>query len=415
MDRKISSQVIKQRQRKTIIRVGGIAICVVAIFIGLVSVLKSGIRIKDVVVCEVDQGTLNVSIAASGKVIPLYQEVITSPVSSKILSVYKKTGDSVAIGDPIIELDLVAFNADIERQQDELDMKKYKMEQQKTISTGTIADMDMQVKIDEMKLKRMEVLLRNETYLDSIGASTNDKIKQTLLDFQVQTLQFEQLKLKCENQKLISQADIRALELDYKIALKNASLLRKTMGEAQVKATRSATLTMVNDQVGSNVAAGTQLAVISDLNNFKVEGEISDSYADKISAGNRVEVKIGNKKLSGSVSNVTPSISNGMIKFIVLLDQSNDDKLRAGLKVDLYVVNSVRDDVLRIDNRSYYTGAGEYDIWVINGNRAEKRKVQLGESSFDKVEVVSGLQKGDKVIVSDMKKYQNSEELKVRE
>ncbi|MGL5683364.1 MAG: efflux RND transporter periplasmic adaptor subunit [Marinifilaceae bacterium] len=377
--------------------------------------LKPSIQISDVITSKVDIGSLNVSISASGKVVPLYEEVITSPVSSKILTVYKKVGDSLSVGDPIMELDLVAFNAEIERQQDELDLKKYKMEQQKIITASTIADMDMQVRIDEMRLKRMEVLLRNETYLDSIGASTGDKIRQTQLDYQVQTLQFEQLKLKCNNQKLIAQADIRALELDYKIALKNASLLRKKMGEAQLKASRTAILTMVNDQVGSTVAAGAQLGVISDLSNFKIEGEISDSYANKISVGDRAEVKIGSKKLSGTVGNVTPSISNGMIKFIVLLDESNNDRLRAGLNVDIHVINAVKVDVMRIDNHSFYAGAGEYDMWIINGKQIEKRTIQLGESSFDKVEVVSGVKKGDHVIVSNMKKYQNLEVLKLQE
>ena len=62
-------------------------------------------------------------------------------------------------------------------------------------------------------------------------------------------------------------------------------LLFKTLGEAQVMAPRSATLTWINDQVGASVSQGSNLAILSDLSSFKVEGEIADSYADKITAG----------------------------------------------------------------------------------------------------------------------------------
>ena len=61
-------------------------------------------------------------------------------------------------------------------------------------------------------------------------------------------------------------------------------------------APRSATLTWINDQVGASVSQGSNLAILSDLSSFKVEGEIVDSYADKITAGNRVNVVIGGRE-----------------------------------------------------------------------------------------------------------------------
>ena len=414
MDRKISKEVIARRKRKLTIKIGVAVVVAVTVFILLVQVFKSGIRYDDIVISEVDRGALNVSVAATGKVVPLYEEVITSPVSSKILSVYKKAGDSLQVNEPILELDLVAFNADVEKQRDELEIKRSKLEQQRISSESALADLEMQIKIDEMKLKRMAVLLRNERYLDSIGASTTDKIRQTELDFEVQTLQLEQLKLKYRNQQQTAAADLKAMELDCRIAEKNAALLQKTMGEAEVRSPRAATLTWINDQIGSNVAEGGQLAIVSDLNHFKIEGQIADSYADKISPGNPVEVKLGSLLLRGNVGSVAPSVKEGMINFIVLLDESDNSRLRSGLNVDLYIVNSIRDEVLRIDNRSYYTGSGEYDLWVIEGDKAIKRRVRLGESSFDKVEVIEGLQEGQRTIISDMSRYRKEKELVLR-
>ena len=85
------------------------------------------------------------------------------------------------------------------------------------------------------------------------------------------------------------------------------------------------------------------------------------------------------------------------------------------MKTDVYVMNAVKDDVLRIANSSYYVGKGEYELFVVNGNQLLKRKVQLGDSNFEYVEVVSGLQEGDLVIVSDMNAYKDKNKLKIED
>lgn len=85
------------------------------------------------------------------------------------------------------------------------------------------------------------------------------------------------------------------------------------------------------------------------------------------------------------------------------------------MKTDVYVMNAVKDDVLRIANSSYYVGKGEYELFVVNGNQLLKRKVQLGDSNFEYVEVVSGLQEGEQVIVSDMNAYKDKNKLKIED
>ncbi|MDR0699077.1 MAG: HlyD family efflux transporter periplasmic adaptor subunit [Tannerella sp.] len=412
MDRKLSPEIIKKRRQKLIINLCIASVATVALFLFLVNILRAGISSNDIYTSTVDKGTIEISIAATGKVVPLSEEVIISPVSTKILEIYKKAGDPVEADEAIIRLDLDVIRADIEKQDDELSMKRYKLEQQKQAAQNALSELEMQIEIDEMRIKRMEVLLRNEMFLDSIGAGTSDKIRQAELEYSVEQLKLKQLKLQYENRKQSSLADTKVLELDYNIALKNANLKNKMMSEAQIRSPRSATLTWVNDQIGSSVAQGAQLAVVSDLAHYKVEAEISDGYGNKVLSGNRVTVKISSKELTGMVGNIVPSVKNGIINFTVLLDDNENELLRSGLKVDVYVINAIREDVLRIANRSYYTGEGEYDLWVVKDGEAVKRKVVLGESSYNYVEVKEGLNEGETVITSDMNRYADKNKLK---
>ncbi len=80
-----------------------------------------------------------------------------------------------------------------------------------------------------------------------------------------------------------------------------------------------------------------------------------------------------------------------------------------------HLINSVKSNVMRIANSAYYTGPGEYKLFVADGNdRIVKRTVKLGEAGFDYVEVINGLKPGDKVVVSDMNDYKEKSELKVK-
>lgn len=414
MDRQLSPQFIKRRKIKFLLRTSTGVLAAVFVIHLLVIVLKPGIQEKNINTTVVDRGILEISIYATGKIVPLAEEMIISPVSSKLLEIYKKAGDPVQEGETILQLDLEVFNTEFETKKEELDLKHSKMEQQKATTISQLEEIKMQIQINEMKLKRMAVLLYNEKYLDSIGASTKEKVKEEELNYQVEQLQFEQLKQKYRNQQKAAEVEINSLELDYRIASKNLNLMKKTRGEAQVRSPRTATLTWVNDQIGSSVSQGAHLATVSDLSHFKIEAEIADSYADKILSGNKVTVKIGKDKLDGIVGNVSPSVKDGTIKFTVSLSESNYEKLRPGLKVDVNVIHGLRDDVMRIGGGSYYMGPGEYDLWVIRGKNAEKCKVTLGESSFELVEVVKGLNIGEKVIISDMGRYHDKNQLKIK-
>ena len=112
---------------------------------------------------------------------------------------------------------------------------------------------------------------------------------------------------------------------------------------------------------------------------------------------------------------MTPLSKNGVISFSVQLVDDNNRRLRSGLKTDVYVMNAVKEDVMRIANASYYVGRGEYELFVMTAeDEIVKRKVQLGDSNFEYAEVISGLQPGDRVVVSDMSQYKNKTKLKLK-
>ena len=415
MDREIPKEVRRKERNKKLIRYGIVAVAGVVVVSVLISLMRTGVKERDLVFSTVDQGTIEVSVSASGKVVPAFEEIINSPINTRILEVYRKGGDSVDVGTPILKLDLQSTETEYNKLLDEEQMKNYQLQQLKVNNETQLKDLAMQIKVKEMNLNRMKVELRNEQYLDSIGSGTTDKVRQAELSVNVAQLELEQLRQQYTNEQEVMAAEYKVQELDLSIFRKSLAEMKRTLDDAQVRSPRKAILTYINDQIGQQVTQGTQIAIISDLSHFKVEGEIADTYGDRVAAGGKAIVKIGSEKLEGTVSSVTPLSQNGVISFTVQLKDDNHRRLRSGLKTDVYVMNAVKEDVMRIANASYYVGRGEYDLFVrTSDDELTKRKVQLGDSNFEYVEVVSGLQPGDQIVVSDMSNYKNKNSLKLK-
>ncbi len=414
MDREISKEIRIKEKRKSIIKwvigLGSVAGSIVLVL----SLIQPTLKMDDVIVSKVDKGIIEVSVNASGKVIPAFEEIINSPINSRILEIYKRGGDSVDVGTPILKLDLQRAETDFQKLLDEEQMKRLQLEQLRVNIRSKLSEMEMKLKVSRMELSRKEVELRNERYLDSLGAGTTDKVRQAELSFTVGELQLKEDEQKYLNEQALGKADLKVKELELNIFRKGLAETKRTLEDAQVRSPRKAILTYVNSELGAQVIQGAKIAIVSDLSHFKIDGEIADTYGDRIATGNKVMVKIGSEKLNGTVSDITPLSKNGVISFTVQLDNDNHPRLRSGLKTDVYVMNAVKEDVMRIANGSYYVGKGDYELFVINGGNLIKKKIRLGDSNFEFVEVIDGLQPGDKVIISDMTNYKNKKKLKFK-
>lgn len=413
MDRKIPNEVLRKERNIKLIKFGAVILVFVVVIAIIISLLRESINLRNIQLSTVDTGTIEVSVSASGKVAPAFEEIINTPIESRIVEVYKKAGDSVDVGTPLLRLDLQSIETDYRKMLDELQMRQYRIEQQRIKNNSTISNTEMQLKVNDMQIDKMQVEVRNEKYLDSIGAGTTDKVREVELSYNVAKLEQEQSRKKFENDKQVADSELRVQELELEIFRKTLAETKRILEDAQIRSPRKAILTYINSQVGARVAQGTQVAILSDLSHFRIDGEIADSYGDRISTGNKVVVRIGSDELRGVVSSVTPLSKNGVIQFAVQLEDDSHSRLRSGLKTDVYVMNAVKDDVMRITNGPYYSGPGTYELFVLNGNSLERRKIQLGESNYERVEVISGLNSGDKVVVSDMSQYRNKSKLKV--
>lgn len=414
MDREIPKEIRNKELRNQILKIGLIVAGIIFMIWLLISLFQNNVNRNDIKISTVDRGTIEISVMASGKVVPAFEEIINSPINSRIVEVYKRGGDMVDVGTPILKLDLQSVETEYNKLLDEGQMKQLQLEQLRINNRNKLSEMELKLKVSRMELNRKEVELRNEHYLDSLGAGTTDKVRQVELSYNVGQLQLREEEQKYENEKALTEADLKVKELELNIFRKSLSEVKRTLDDAQIRSPRKAILTYINNEIGAQVSQGSRIAILSDLSHFKIEGEIADAYGDRIAPGYKIMVKIGSDRFPGIVSDVTPLSRNGVLSFSAQLDEDDHPRLRSGLKADVHVMNTIKPDVLRIQNASYYSGPGEYDLFVVNDDQLLKRKVRLGESNYDYVEVEEGLKEGDEVVVSDMSDYKEKNKLKLK-
>lgn len=416
MDRAIPVGVQRKRRMVRYGKYAAIVAVVMGVAVWLGTLMMSSVDKKSLITSQVDRGTIDVSITATGKVVPAFEEVIISPISAQILEVYAHSGDTVDVGTPLLRLDLQSAQTDYSKALDEQEIRRQQMVQLTTNTETQLSDRRMQLEVEEMKIGQLEAQLRNEQYLDSLGSGTKDRVHQAEITLRTAQMQLKQLRQQYENEVRVRKADLRMKQLQDGIADKSLEETRRTLDGANIRSPRKATLTYICSEIGSIVGSGSKVAVISDLTHFKVDCSIADTYSDRVLAGGRVLVKIGKERLFGTINTVTPLSQDGVITFTVLMDNPSHPKLRSGLKAEVFVITSIKEDILRIRNGSYYTGAGDYTLFIYKDEHTlVPRTVHLGDCNYDYVEVISGLEEGDSVVVSDMQRYKGKEKIRINE
>lgn len=415
MDKPIPYQKIRRKKIRRIATGTGIAVAVLTAVYTISATGAPSVNRKDHIFHQADIGTIETSIPSTGHVEPAFEEAIVSPISSRIMELYLRPGDSVDAGTPIMRLDLTTIRAEVEKMNDAQSMKSLEREQMSLASATTLTNLEMRVKVKEMEVNRLEAEVTNERYLDSLGTGTGDRVREAVLRHRTTALELEQLRLQLDNERKSANANLRAKDIESGIALKNLRLQTQVLRDAEILSPRKGTITMLESGIGRPVNQGAHIATVADLSHFKIESSVAEAHVDKVRAGARAIVRVGRKEFTGRISNVTPQSSGGMIKFSVALDNDSDRSLRPGLRADVHIIWDIMDDVTRIPMLQTYNGPGIYYIYVLDdtGGYAERRTVTLGAANYDYIEVKSGLAPGQTIIANDMSMY-NSSKLRIK-
>jgi HlyD family secretion protein len=414
MDTALSKNVISARRNKTIAIITIIAIAIIAAIWFLRSGIKSSIDRSEITTSVVELGTIDNTLNASGEVIPEFEQVIASPINAPIKDVLRDAGSKVKAGDVILSLDKAAAEVEYERLKFQLESKRNAVTKLKLDLNKAAYDTRSYNDIKQLSISSLESALEDARRLYKAGGGTRESIEQAELALKVANLEKKRLENEIKNKQQTMAVDIREAEIEAAIEESRLNELARKLQQASITATRDGVVTWVNKNIGSTITEGESLARVADLGSFKVKANISDTYLDQVKVQMPVLIRINDSTLHGSVSNINPSVQNGIVSFDVSIDQTNSPLLRPNMKVEVFLITATQSNVMRVKNGTAFKGGVTQDVFVLENNKATRKTVNIGLSNFDYVQLKDQVKPGDVVIVSDMKQFKSLREIDVK-
>ncbi len=413
MDQALSQQSIDRRRRLRLAAGVAVLATLCAAAWGVNRAVRPSIGAADIRVADVRRGAIANTINASGVVIPVHEELVSSPFQTHIAKVHAKLGQQVLAGELLLQLDDKAIRLALDGVQEQLAQQDNRilgltleMDQKRKQLVSSIELLEIDLQSTQAKWQRFQALRKS-------GAVSGEDMLTAELNVKRTEIQLRQQRELIEDGKRATRSSIDGARLQQAILRKQLEQQQQLLAQASVRAPFAGMLTSLMAEEGASVATGQLVAKVSELNNFRIEATVSDFHARALEAGQAVRVEQNGKQLAGKVQTILPEIQNGAIKLLVALDQPHDPQLRNKMRVDVNIVTEQKSGALVIDGGAAFNGRGRQAAFVVRDGVARKRTVELGASDGQAVEIVAGARLGDRLIISDITRFKDADSIRI--
>lgn len=228
-------------------------------------------------------------------------------------------------------------------------------------------------------------------------------------------------RLKMEQQRLASTERTLAVRLDVQQAEVQrrqtmATLRRSEALGLKVRAGVSGVLQEVPVEEGARIGPGTNLARVADPTRLRAQLQIAETQVKDVAIGLKAEIDTRNGIIPGRVIRIDPAARNGTVTVDVALDGELPRGARPDMSVDGTIELERLVNVLHVGRPAFGQEQGKISLFKLSsdGTEATLTPVELGRSSVNSIEVVRGLNEGDRVVLSDMGQWDGYDRLRLR-
>ena len=256
-------------------------------------------------------------------------------------------------------------------------------------------------------------------------AETNDNLKKNglIADLEYKTSIIKRDEL--QNRDLIEQKRLQFAQdsIDPQLAAKQATvnqleasakLKARDVEALHVKAGMTGVLQQLPVEVGQRVIAGTNLARVADPTKLKAQIKIAETQAKDIQINQPASIDTRNGIVAGHVTRVDPAVEQGTVTVDVALDGALPKGARPDLSVDGTIELERLDNVLYVGRPAFAQDGATVGVFRLTSNgEAVRTPVHFGRSSVNTIEILSGLNVGDQVILSDTSAYDSHDRIQL--
>jgi HlyD family secretion protein len=382
-----------------------------AIFIyWLVGMLLGGrslsVNAQRIYVSPVTVGTFEDFIPLRGRLVPRSTVYLDAIEGGRVEQVLIEDGALVEAGVPIallsnmnLQLEVLGREAAVTEQLNNMRTIELQLEQNRLSHKRNLVEIDYQI----IRLNRSIERQRELAAKNLVSQSTVDELQDELTYYMNRrdvTLESQATDTRMQAQQL------RQLRDAGEQLQAGLGFARKNLEDLNVRAPVSGKLSGFNIEVGESIVRGGRLGQVDDPDGYKLNVQIDEFYLGRVDLQQVAVAEHGNRSYELQVSKIYPQVNNGQFEVDMIFDQEPAD-MRRGQTLQLKLTLGDNADAMLIPNGSFYQETGGNWIFVVSpdGTEAVRRTVRMGRRNTDFIEVLDGLEPGEKVITSPYTSY----------
>jgi HlyD family secretion protein len=412
----------EQRSGKKMSRYAAAAIAAVVVILTTVGLsrLKPAaptVERSGAVVDVVKRGPMLREVRGAGTLVPEDVRWIAATTDARVERVLVQAGSEVKADTVILEL------SDPQQQQSARDAE-WQLRAAEAEFESTRAQLDnerlnRESAIAQLQAEREQATLRAaadaELERQGLVAHITRRVSQTTADELTKRVELEQRRLRVSQSAESSRLAVQRAQVEQRRAM--LELQQERTRSLQVRAGIDGVLQQVSVQAGQRLNSGTNIARVARADKLKAQIRVAETQAKDIRIGQPATIDTRNGVVSAHVSRIDPAVSDGT----VAVDLAVDGPLPAGARPDLSVDGTIEleriADALSIGRPVNAQEGRSATLFRLasNGTTAERVNVQFGRASATSIEIRSGLQAGDQVLISDTSTYEKYPRIKLRQ
>lgn len=414
MDRKLER---KFWDRKRIISWSGIAFFIVAVTFVVFRAIGFTPQVdgQRITISEVQYRGFSEVIPVSGTVEPIKTVNVDAVEGGVVEEVFVEDGATVVEGQILIRLSNTALSLDFMNRETQI------IEQINNLRSTRIALLQNQRQTEdqmldvENQLLLIEKQFQVDTQLATQKAISDIELFNSTRSHELANKRFRIMKKRVAEDELYRRKQLSRIDASIDLMERNLEAIRKNLENLLVKAPISGQLNSFDLEIGETKSRGQHIARIDQLDAFKVSASIDQYYLNKLRVGQSAQCDYGGKAYQLMVVKVSPTINAGQFEAELEFKDQLPPKLTRGQMFQLRISLSATADAYVIPKGAFYQSTGGEWVFVLDDEHyARKRTIELGRQNTDYIEVLSGLEEGERIITSTYDGFKEHEQIQIK-
>ncbi len=397
---------------------GAVAILIIAFVWWLAGMLLGGrslsVNSQRIIVSPVTVGTFEDFIPLRGRLVPRSTVYLDAIEGGRVERVLIEDGAIVSAGDPIavlsnttLQLEVLGREAAVTEQLNNMRTIELQLEQNRLSHKSNLVEIDYQI----VRLNRAIERQRELASRDLVSQSAIDELEDELTYYR------NRLEVTLESQETDARMQVQQLQQLRDAGeqlLTGLNFARQNLDDLNVRAPVDGKLSGFNIEVGQSIARGGRLGQVDDPDGYKLNVSIDEYYLGRVDLQQIATVELGGRDVDLQVSKIYPQVNNGQFE-VDMVFGGEPVGLRRGQTLQLKLTLGDNSDALLIPNGSFYQETGGNWVFVVaaDGTEAVRRSVRLGRRNIDFIEVLDGLEPGERVVTSPYTSYVGMDRLTI--